>query len=497
MGKRVTPPATPDYAGAAVAQGAANESAARASAKLSNPNIIGPYGTQTVEYGKGSPVTTPGHWDGGHPDSITVQTPTGGWSVVGQDNPLSDLAVRMPDSNVQHFTGNYWQDQNLDNAFRSGGQILSNAGDAASAGIKPFQVNGGWVYRDPEGTIRTLDGRRVSASDTSSQTFSGNYWQDPNLDAALSQGGQILKDRNDPNAGFYTPLQMNGGWTIGGKGLDQFGERTWVPPSTTYKPGDPDVPTVTQSLTPAGQATVDEQQNAELQLSRIANQLAIPYVQNLFEPNGQLQFNDKAQKGLDLNGLPYMPVNAGTTGQAAIMERLNPSLARQRVSTETDLINQGLRPGDEAYNNAINLLGQQENDARTQAVLQGLGLDMSANQQGFGQALQSAQLGNSAIAQNLAQAVQLRQLPLNEINALMSGGQTQVPSYQAYQGASVAPAPVFAGVQNQAAWDQNLYNQQVAQKNALMQGLFGLGSAVTGGLFSLGRKRMPSYTGLG
>lgn len=44
-------PKTPDYEGAAKAQGVANLESARATAKLNNPNIINPYGTQTVTYG--------------------------------------------------------------------------------------------------------------------------------------------------------------------------------------------------------------------------------------------------------------------------------------------------------------------------------------------------------------------------------------------------------------------------------------------------------------
>jgi hypothetical protein len=44
-------PDAPDYAAAAKEQGIANLEAARATAKLNNPNIINPYGTQTVTYG--------------------------------------------------------------------------------------------------------------------------------------------------------------------------------------------------------------------------------------------------------------------------------------------------------------------------------------------------------------------------------------------------------------------------------------------------------------
>lgn len=45
-----SPPPSPDYAGAATAQGAANKDAAIATAQLSNPNITNPYGGQKVTY---------------------------------------------------------------------------------------------------------------------------------------------------------------------------------------------------------------------------------------------------------------------------------------------------------------------------------------------------------------------------------------------------------------------------------------------------------------
>jgi hypothetical protein len=270
---------------------------------------------------------------------------------------------------------------------------------------------------------------------------------------------------------------------------------------------------------------------------------------------------------LDTSNVAKMPINAGTTAQQAIMARLEPQLQKNRVSTETQLINQGLRPGSEAYNNAAQLLGQQENDQRTQAVLQGLGLDMSANAQGYGQALSSGQFGNAAnlagfnanlanqqagnqaiaqnfgqgvtaqqmanqaigqnfgqgvtaqqmqnqaIAQNygqglssaqgqnavtaqqfnqnqqaaqfantaqqqaLAQAIQQRQLPLNEINALMSGSQIQNPQFQQYTGANVAAAPIANATAQQGAFNQNLYNQQTGTYNQNLAGLYSLGGA--------------------
>ena len=313
-------------------------------------------------------------------------------------------------------------------------------------------------------------------------------------------------------------------------------------------------PTVTQSLTPQAQQTLTAQQQTQTQLANLANQGAQmasgvlgtpfsfsgPQVQTSYQPPGiprgyaprgsikneydgltqiypQAQGENNLATSLNLGGVAPMPVNAGMTGQQAIMSRLEPSLARQRTSTETQLINQGLRPGSEAYDNAVKLLGQQENDARQQAVLQGIGLDMGANQQGYGQALQSGQFGNTALGQQynqglqsaqfgnaalaqeynqglqsaqfgntaqqqaLAQALQQYNLPVNMIAALTSGSQIQNPQFSSYQGSNIAPTPIAQATAQQGQYDQNVYNQQVGQQNANTAGLFSLGGALIGG----------------
>jgi hypothetical protein len=338
---------------------------------------------------------------------------------------------------------------------------------------------------------------------------------------------------------------------------------TYTPYGTQIVTYDGDTPTIRQTLTPTAQKTLEAQQNVELQLANLGAKGATtasgvldkpfsfggPDVQTSLGPTEALKNAPSAGQyglaqggvagpnlatSLDLSGVAKMPVNAGMTGQEAIMSRLNPSLAKQRTSTETQLINQGLRPGTEAYDNAIRLLGEQETDARTQAVLQGINLDIGANQQGFGQALtsgqfgnqaqlsgfganlqnqqalnqaisqnygqgmssssaenariaqqfnqaqQAAQFGNTAQQQALAQAIQSRQLPLNEITALMSGSQIQTPQFGAYSGANVQAAPIFAGTQAQGAFDANTYNQQVAAQNANTQGLYSFGSSIVG-----------------
>lgn len=236
-----------------------------------------------------------------------------------------------------------------------------------------------------------------------------------------------------------------------------------------------DTPTITQTLTPQAQETLNAQQKVETELANLGSQ-GVKTAKDVL--NKPFAFGGPSvQTSLDTSGIAKMPVNAGTTGQEAIMSRLEPNIAKNRVSTETQLINQGLRPGSEAYDNAIKLLGQQENDQRTQAALTGINLDTSANAQGFNQALQGGQFGNTAQQQALAQAIQYRQMPLNEITALMSGSQIQNPTFSPYQGVNIQPAPIANATAQEGQFAQNTYNQQMASANAQTAGLYGLGGA--------------------
>ena len=256
---------------------------------------------------------------------------------------------------------------------------------------------------------------------------------------------------------------------------------TYTPYGTQLVSYEGDQPTITQTLNPEAQKTLEEQQKVQYQLASLGGKgadLASNVLDKSFNFGGP-----NVQTSLDLSNIAKMPVNAGTTAQEAIMSRLEPSLAKQRTSTETNLINQGLRPGTEAYDNAIQLLGQQENDARTQAALQGINVDMGANAQGFSQAATGATFANTAQQQALAEAIQQRQMPLNEITALMSGSQIQNPQFGAYQGTNVQAAPLFAAAQAQGQADQNTYNQQMAASNANTAGLYSLaGTAATAGI---------------
>ena len=389
-----------------------------------------------------------------------------------------------------------------------------------------------------------------------------NYTQ-----AAVDQGASNLKSGLQ-SAGLSNPNIIS-----------PYGNQSVTFDTTT----NPDMPqaTVTQTLTPAAQKALDAQQQVQLQLAQLGQQgattasnvLSTPFkysgpdIQTSLGQQKAINYGpagdafglagggpaadfyglaggiagDKygnAQRSLDLSGVAKMPVNAGMTGQQAILSRLQPQIQQEQAALNQQLANQGITPGSEAYNNAMRTQGQQANDLYTQAALQGINLDTAANQQGYGQALstaglynqglgqdfgqglaaqgltnasigqnfgqgqaaqrltneaigqnfsqaqasaglynqaqnqgynqnlQGAQFGNTAAQQSLAQQLQLRNQPLNEISALMSGSQIQNPQFQGYTGSNVAAAPTFQGAQAGGQQAMDIYGQQMAAKNA-------------------------------
>lgn len=307
--------------------------------------------------------------------------------------------------------------------------------------------------------------------------------------------------------------------------------------TVTWSPSDPNNPgggqqaTVTQSLTPDAQKALTAQQQVQYQLAQLGSQgigtaqsaLAHPFSGSGYGldrsgPGVQSITGDQfgtAQGNLDLSNVAQMPVNAGMTGQQAIMSRLQPQIAQSNAAMAAQLANQGVTQGSEAYNNAQRTQQQGNNDLLSQAALQGINLDMGANQQGYQQALQSAGLYNTAVGQNFSQGaaaanqnfnqglqsaqyqnatsqsqlqqdLALRNQPLNEISALMSGSQIQNPQFQAYQGQNVQAAPVFQAAQAQGQNAMDLYGIQSQNANANTQALYGLAGA------GLGMFKFPS-----
>lgn len=211
--------------------------------------------------------------------------------------------------------------------------------------------------------------------------------------------------------------------------------------SGTYKWNDPytgksyDIPqyTATQTLSPEQQAIKTQGDAAKLNLSSLAN-----------DQSGFLQ---------DYMSKPFDGSNDATEARLIDLgsKRLQPMLDQQRASNEADLLNRGIRPGSDNYNQAQTQQSQNQNDAYNQLILNG-----------HGQAFQEGQA--------------IRNQPINEITALLSGSQVSQPNL-VNPNTSTIPTTDTAGLIN-TNYNQKLqaWQQQQAQSQSLVGGLFGLGA---------------------
>ncbi len=143
--------------------------------------------------------------------------------------------------------------------------------------------------------------------------------------------------------------------------------------------------------------------------------------------------------------------------ESRIMElgrkRLDPLLAERAEAERTRQANRGVKQGSDAYDRAMTLNSQAENDAYTSLLLGGR---------------------NQAVQEILTE----RNQPINEITALLSGSQVSQPQFV---GTSTAQAPTtdVAGIyQQNYANRMGAFNAANARNDALMGGLFQAGGAI-------------------
>ena len=235
----------------------------------------------------------------------------------------------------------------------------------------------------------------------------------------------------------------------------------------TYQEGasPSDRPTMTQQFSPEQQALYDQSTRVKKLLGGLGEQ-------------GAAGLEGIVGRPLDLSGVPQAPGSAEATREKvinAMMGRVDTDIAQQRDNKASQLIAAGIRPGTEAYDREMTRFDRQRTDALQQAQLAG-GQEASRD---FG-------LDSERRRQAISEMLSQRQVPLNEITALMSGSQVQNPfSTPGYTGSQVAPAPVYGATQASGQYGTDVYNADVGSQNAMMQGLFGLGSAALP-IFALG-----------
>lgn len=192
---------------------------------------------------------------------------------------------------------------------------------------------------------------------------------------------------------------------------------------------------VTTTLSPEQQRIKEQQDAASLNLSMLGNNLSGQLGQQL---TGNFKLGNEAVESrlFDLG-----------------RQRLDPMFAQRDEDLRTRLANQGIKAGTQAYDREMALLGQQQNDAYNNLLLQGRG----------------------QASQELLTEDNQR---INQISALLNGGQVSMPNFMTGVGVQGAPttdnASIIANSDNarMAGWQAN----QAAMGSAIgsLGGLFAL-----------------------
>jgi hypothetical protein len=204
--------------------------------------------------------------------------------------------------------------------------------------------------------------------------------------------------------------------------------------------------------------------------------------------------NQMMGSGFDTSGLPqggdafalqaYDPTRATNNATELLMQRMNPELDRQQEALRTQLTNQGIAQGSQAWNQAMGSFGQQRNDAASQAALAGIGLGMQQQGLTFSQELQQQQLANALRNSAFQEKAYLRNLPLAEFNALTNGSQVQMPQFPGYAQQATTGGPDILGA-TKAGYSTALdaANARNAQSQQNARGLGGLAGGGLGFMF--------------
>ncbi len=259
--------------------------------------------------------------------------------------------------------------------------------------------------------------------------------QPPDPVATAKAQGQMNKDTAIAQAGLNSTNQVT-----------PYGNLTYSE-TGKWSDGTPQF-TATTSLSP------DEQQlfNLGTQTQKTLGQIGV----------------DQSAKVANILNTPFDLNKSINTQQSDISRSLlDPVWQQREASLRTQLANQGITEGSDAYTNAMRDFGMQRDNAYNSALL--------------------ADRGQAA-----SEALTQRNQPLNEISALMGGSQVQQPNFTNTPSESIAPPNYEGDVAQNFAGQMQGYNAQVANNSAMMGGLFGLAAAPLGG-WAYGGFKKPGF----
>lgn len=188
---------------------------------------------------------------------------------------------------------------------------------------------------------------------------------------------------------------------------------------------------------------------------------------------------DVPQLQQGLGDMPSMDNGGREAVTNSMMALMQPQIDRDRESQRAALANQGITMGSQPWQAAQQAQGDTENRQRLNAVLAGgqeqsrlFGLGLAGRQQRFGENQTAFQDALARRGQLAGEQVTARNLPFANMQAVYGmTPQAQIAQSQA------GPTDIGGMTYQSYAGQQNNYNQQVAQNNAITSGLFSLGGA--------------------
>ena len=219
----------------------------------------------------------------------------------------------------------------------------------------------------------------------------------------------------------------------------------------------------TQTLSDEGQQILDLQNQASIGYGQIGN--------------SQLnQVSDTLSTPIDFSTLgdaPQANQQAWDTAYNSLIQRNQPQADQQLQAIQTQLANQGIGIGSEAYDNELARYSSAQND-----------FGLAAQNAAMGQMSQQYALDSAARNQAINERVSQRQIPLNELSALATGTQLQSPSFGSTPQTGVAGTPVADSIYGSYNAEQQNYQNALAQQQAEYSALGNLAGVGTAFAFS-------------
>jgi hypothetical protein len=235
----------------------------------------------------------------------------------------------------------------------------------------------------------------------------------------------------------------------------------------------------TSSIIPEAQRALDAQLNIQSGRSEFAQDMLGRVEEGTKDPFDFSQYGD--YQGLQGGRDPQAPGAYRDEAFTNMQNMAAPQRAQDRARMETQLANQGITAGSEAYRNAMRQQSDQESRQEmgfmTQAGAEGQRVQqMQGAEQGMD--VTGASYANNLRQMQIAEGLQGRNLPLNELNALLTGQQVSQPTMPGFKEAGrAADTQYLSAAQMQGQAEMDIFNTQQASKDALMSGAMSMGSS--------------------